>query len=131
MAFKNRVLKFADKYPFVAGAAFVVGFPIVADMVLTRASSMNGLGSVWTSSSTEIQPSGSTAPLKKSGTNNHDGIMPGPSMGPVRYDAEYHTSAWMDEPMNGRRPKARVVPGSVKHGYEPMVFAGIAGANRL
>ena len=41
MAFKNRVLKFADKYPFVAGAAFIVGFPIVADMVLTRASSMN------------------------------------------------------------------------------------------
>ena len=76
MAFKNRVLKFADKYPFAFGAAFVVGFPIVADMVLTRASSMNGLGSVWTSSSTEIQPSGSTAPLKRSGTNNHDGIMP-------------------------------------------------------
>jgi len=133
MAYKTKIFKLVDKYPLVAGAAFVIGFPLLADMVLdsTRIKPIRGIGSVWSNSSSEIQTTPATAPLKRSGTNNDDGIMSGPSMGPVRYDAEYHTRAWMDEPLNGKRERPRVVPASVRHGYEPMVFAGLAGVNRL
>lgn len=133
MVYKNRVLKFVNRYPLASGLAFVIGFPLLADMVLdrTRIKGIRGMGSVWSGSSSEVQERGSTAPLKTSGTNNDDGIMPGPSMGPVRYDSEYHTRAWMDEPLNVKREKPRVVPASVRHGYEPMVFAGLAGVNRL
>jgi hypothetical protein len=134
MAYKTNIFKLVDKYPLVAGAAFVIGFPLLADMVLdrTRIKGIRGIGNVWTDSRSEIQQSGSTAPLNNMGTNNDNGIMSGPSMGPVRYDAEYHTRAWMDEPLNVKRNnRPRVVPASVRHGYEPMVFAGLAGVDRL
>ena len=133
MAYKTNIFKLVDKYPLVSGAAFVIGFPLLADMVLdrTRIKGIRGIGNVWTDSGSEIQQSGSNAPLNNMDANNDNGIMPGPSMGPVRYDAEYHTRAWMDEPLNVKRDRPRVVPASVRHGYEPMVFAGLAGVDRL
>lgn len=124
--FKNPVLKFADKYPL----AVLIAVPIGIDYLFSRANS-SGFGSiVWKEGAVEIQKTGKTGPTKY-GTGKWDTVMPSPQGQDVRYDAEYHTQPWIDDPNFTPRERPVVQQSSVRHNYETMVFAGIPGINRL
>ena len=97
--------------------------------------SINGLGNVYKDSGTPTDDmfrktghTGAPAP----GTGRWDTVMPSPSGPQVRYDAEYHTQPIMMDPemermLAERGPRPPKQPTSVRHGYEPVIFAGING----
>lgn len=127
----NKVFKMADKYPLVTLAAGTLGIMYLFE----NYGSMNGLGNVYKDSGTPADDmfrktghTGAPAP----GTGRWDTVMPSPSGPQVRYDAEYHTQPIMMDPelekmLAERGPRPPKQPTSVRHGYEPVIFAGIDG----
>lgn len=127
----DTVFKTADKYPLLTLAAGTVGIMYLFE----RYGQMNGLGNVYKDSGTELDDifrktghTGAPAP----GTGRWDTVMPSPSGPQVRYDAEYHTQPLMMDPMlekmiAERGPRPAKQPASVRHGYEPQIFAGMNG----
>ena len=133
MAYKNSVLKFADKYPLVV----LIVAPLGIKMMFDQYRNMSGLGqAVFTDSGNEMDDlfnkTGKTGPTAP-GTGQWDTVMPSPSGPQVRYDADYHAQPIMMEPLleENRTERPLVQPPSVRHNYETAVFAGINGMNRL
>lgn len=137
MGYKNSVLKFAHKYPL---AVLVLG-PVGIMMLFNRIgpNNISGLGEVFRDSGTNMDTlfnqTGKTGPTPP-GTGRWDSIdpeVPPPSGPQVRYDLDYHTQAWITEPKfeESARERPVVQPGSVRHGYDPLVFAGLKGAHKL
>jgi len=130
MKLGKKVMKFADDYPLAVLALGTVGIMYAFENV----GQMNGLGqATFKTSGTDMDTffrktghTGTAAP----GTGRWDTVMPSPSGPQVRYDAAYHTQAIMMDPElektlaeRGKRPV--VQSPSIRHGYEPTIFAGM------
>ena len=133
MAYKNSVLKFADKHPL----AVLIVVPLGIKMMFDQYGNMGSLGqAVFKDSGTEMDDlfnkTGKTGPTAP-GTGRWDTVMPAPSGPDVRYDADYHAQPIMMEPLleENRTERPVVQQPSVRHNYETAVFAGINGMNRL
>ena len=130
MKLAKKVMKFADDYPLAVLALGTVGIMYAFENV----GQMNGLGQAkFKTGGSDMDTlfrktghTGSAAP----GTGRWDTVMPSPSGPQVRYDAAYHTQAIMMDPElektlaeRGKRPV--VQSASIRHGYEPLIFAGM------
>ena len=130
MKLGKKVMKFADDYPLAVLALGTVGIMYAFENV----GQMNGLGKAkFKTGGSDMDTlfrktghTGSAAP----GTGRWDTVMPSPSGPQVRYDADYHTQPLMMDPQlekmlqeRGKRPV--VQSASIRHGYEPVIFAGL------
>ena len=130
MKLTKKIFKFADDYPLITFAAGTLGIMYLFE----NYGSMNGLGqAVYKDSGSDMDNmfrktghTGAPAP----GTGRWDTVLPSPSGPQVRYDADYHAQPIMMDPElekmlaeRGRRPV--VQRASIRHGYEPLIFAGM------
>ena len=130
MTLGKKVMKFADDYPLAVLALGTDGIMYAFENV----GQMNGLGQAkFKTGGSDMDTlfrktghTGSAAP----GTGRWDTVMPSPSGPQVRYDADYHTQPLMMDPQlekmlqeRGKRPV--VQSASIRHGYEPVIFAGL------
>lgn len=130
MKLTKKIFKFADKNPLITFAAGTLGIMYLFE----NYGPISGLGqAVYKDSGSDMDNmfrktghTGAPAP----GTGRWDTVLPSPSGPQVRYDAEYHAQPIMMDPElekmlaeRGRRPV--VQRASIRHGYEPLVFAGM------
>ena len=127
MKLVDKIFKTADKHPLLTFAAGSLGIMYLFETY----GSINGLGqATFKTSGTDaddmFRKTGTPAP----GTGRWDTVMPSPQGPQVRYDADYHAQPLMMDPMleqtlmeRGKRPV--VQSASIRHGYEPLIFAGI------
>tara|TARA_B110001454_G_scaffold201957_1_gene208728 strand:- start:1492 stop:1896 length:405 start_codon:yes stop_codon:yes gene_type:complete len=130
MKLVDKIFKTADKHPLLTFAAGSLGIMYLFETY----GSINGLGqATFKTSGTDTDDmfrktghTGTPAP----GTGRWDTVMPSPQGPQVRYDADYHAQPLMMDPMleqtlmeRGKRPV--VQSASIRHGYEPLIFAGI------
>jgi hypothetical protein len=131
MKLGKKVMKFADDYPLAVLALGTVGIMYAFENV----GQINGLGQATFKTSGNnmdnlFRKTGHTGAVNATGTGRWDTVMPSPSGPQVRYDAEYHSQPLMMDPElektlaeRGRRPV--VQSASIRHGYEPVIFAGM------
>ena len=131
MKLGKKIMKFADDYPLAVLALGTVGIMYAFENV----GQMNGLGQAkfktgGTDMDDVFRKTGHTGSVNSTGTGRWDTVMPSPSGPQVRYDADYHTQPLMMDPQlekmlqeRGKRPV--VQSASIRHGYEPVIFAGL------
>ncbi len=156
MAYKNPLYDFADRRPVISFLVVPIALHFAATgayYMLRSLKTGSPIGSVGLKAGEDqkenpLSALGSTTIRKQGGsdldlvfratasprptgpgTGTYETVMPSPTQTPVRYDAQYHSQAWLDDPNQVQRERA--VTQTQIYQEDISVFNGLSGIRKI